>query len=149
VEGGERQVPLIFNPEHKPLAYYTSALAYYCLISLFRKKRIDVKYKKYTFFILALFGKLVGAPALNSGNKMRTDRFSERICSPIIAILSNEEKAMGFFNQAILVITKSKLKIADKENLKKTSTTKLLENTYVELLKKHKITELQLAHARE
>jgi len=75
---------------------------------------------------------------------MRADRFSEKIAIQSSRFIQRR-KSYGFFNQAILVITKSKLKIADKENLKKASTTKLLENTYVELLKKHKITELRPA----
>ncbi|MBI5955137.1 MAG: AIPR family protein [Chloroflexi bacterium] len=58
VEGeNDTKKPIIFNPLHKPIVYYTSALAYYRLDSLFRKKLIDAKYKKYKFFIVDLLHK--------------------------------------------------------------------------------------------
>jgi hypothetical protein len=142
VEGGEVKTPQIFHPDHRPLAYYVAALAYDRLMMLFRKKKFDKKYKKYTFFILTLFGKLVKAPSLNSGNKMKADRHSEKICNPIMDILNNEADTIKYFEMAILVVDKSNLELTDKENLKKSFTTKRLNETYDKLLRSGKIAEL-------
>jgi hypothetical protein len=135
VEGeNDTEKPIIFNPLHKPIVYYTAGLAFYRLDSLFRKKLIDTKYKKYRFFILALFGKLI-SKELNLKDilltqRMNSEKYSNQFCSPVIMALRDETVSLNTFNKALELLDVSGIDLKNKETLKSSNTTKVLNDIY-------------------
>ncbi len=78
----------IFNEQHKLLPYYTSAYTLYKIDYLFRNKLLDVKYRKFKYFILMLIKYDLAnekIPELNA-NKM------DKLCERILSIVNNNEK---------------------------------------------------------
>lgn len=135
VEGeNDTQKPIIFNPLHKPIVYYTSALAYYRLDSLFRKKLIDAKYKKYKFFILALYGKLIskelGLKDILLPQRMNSEKFSNQFCIPVIKALRDDAASLSTFKKALEILDNSGIDLKNKETLKSSNTTKTLNDVY-------------------
>lgn len=122
VEGeNKKKKQYIFHPEHQPIVYYTSALAYYRLESFIKTKKIDKKYKKYRYFILALVGMLKSVKSLST-EKMKAERHANKLCLPIIDLLNDEQKALELFQNALKVIDKSGIVLEDKDNLKNINT---------------------------
>lgn len=90
----------IFDANHSPMPYYTSALAYYRLDNLFNQRnrnKLDSKYKKCRYYLLmALRHLTVGStmPPLNNHKKI------EKYCNQIITVLDNSKKCFQFFKKA-------------------------------------------------
>lgn len=113
----------IFNEDHAFIPYYTSALAYYRLESLFRRKIIDSKYKRVRFHLITMFRILVSTqdnPPFNS------ERLMNRFCEPIIEILNNEGRYLPLFQQAIDAMNKADFDLDDKQHIKQGSKTQIL-----------------------
>ncbi|ABG53213.1 conserved hypothetical protein [Trichodesmium erythraeum IMS101] len=66
----------IFNNEHFPSPYYTSAFAYYKLETFFRKGLIDKSYRKVKFHILMLF-RMCKKTELPPFNSKKIDNYCE------------------------------------------------------------------------
>jgi hypothetical protein len=123
----ETENPIIFNPGHQHILYYTSALAFYRLDSLFRSKAIDAKFRKVKFFLLMLFRKLIKKSKLAAAY-MNSDRKTSEYCKEIMDILNDKDKTLEFFQKAIEIVRLSKEDIENKQLIKQVQfTTKLLE----------------------
>lgn len=112
----------IFSMDHKPIAYYTCAYAYYRLEHLFRSGSIDSKYKKCKFHILMLIPLLSSSkniPRLNS-------KEMEPYCDTIIEELNDIDKSIKLFEKAILIIEMLGLDLNNRDLFKKQSTTDAL-----------------------
>jgi AIPR protein len=125
----ENENPLIFNPNHKPILYYTSAFAFYRLDSLFRSNSIDTKYRKVKFFVLMLFRMLVNEKQL-SKTFMNSDRHVNEYCNRILAVLYKQNNGIPFFQEAISIIKYSKLDVEDKQLIKQVNFTNRLKEAY-------------------
>ncbi len=113
----------IFNEDHAFIPYYTSALAYYRLESLFRRRIIDSKYKRVRFHLLTMFRILVSAqdnPPFNS------ERLMNRFCEPIIDILNDEARYLPLFQQATNAMDGADFDLEDKQHVKQGSKTQIL-----------------------
>lgn len=90
----------IFDANHSPMTYYTSALAYYRLENLFNQRnrnKLDSKYKKCRYYLLMALRHLtvgVRMPPLNNHKKI------EKYCNQIITVLNNSTKCFSFFKKA-------------------------------------------------
>ena len=113
----------IFKDDHVFVPYYTSALVYYKLETLFRKRIIDAKYKKARFHIVMLFRLLVCKDPLPPFNSMRQ---MEKYCKDMIDILNDDDKTIEVFKRATAVIDKVDFDLSDKQHLKLQSKTQLL-----------------------
>lgn len=133
----ESDNPNIFNSKHSRILYYTSALAYYRLDTLFSKRKLDTNYRKVKFFLIMLFRMLIKNETLHLSN-MTSDRLSTEYCSPIIGILHNIDNSCELFEKAIEIVKLSGQNVDDKQLIKQVSFTKNLKeafNIYVELNK--------------
>ncbi len=132
VEGDNKEKRImIFHPEHKPIMYYTAALTYYQLDQLFRAKKIDAKYRKYKFFILALLGKLSRAEVLLK--KMNSEKNCQRVCEPILITLMDPTKTLSYVQKAIKIIDASGISLENKDTLKNANTTSILNKKFAEI----------------
>jgi hypothetical protein len=123
----EIENPIIFNPHHQHILYYTSALAFYRLDSLFRSKSIDARFRKVKFFLLMLFRKLIKESKLDTAY-MNSDKITSAYCKEIIVILNDKDRSLEFFQKAIEIVKLSKENIDNKQLIKQVYfTTKLLE----------------------
>ncbi len=90
----------IFNIDHSPSPYYTSAFAYYRLENLFNQRnrnKLDLKYKKCKYYLLmALRHLIVGAKTPPSNNH----RQMEKYCNQIISVLKKQTKYFDLFEKA-------------------------------------------------
>ena len=125
----ENENPSIFNSAHIYLSYYTSALSFYRLDTLFRSKSIDTNYRKVKFFVLMLFRMLIKDKSLDR-NFLNSERKVNEYCKPIIDILNDKEKTLSYFQKAIEVIKFSKLDINDKQLIKQVRFTDKLKEAY-------------------
>jgi hypothetical protein len=112
----------IFKPDHLYISYYTSALAFYRLEGLLRKKIIDPKYKKVKFHLLMLFKGLATKSPLPFFNSKQMDKY----CQILIDILNDEEKTLYYFNLATLIIDKIDFNLDDKQHVKLSAKTQLM-----------------------
>lgn len=113
----------IFKDGQAHIAYYTSALAYYKLEAIFRRKALDVRFKKAKFHLIMLFRLLVNKenlPFLNSPKAMGT------YCDALLKTLKSEEKTLEFFKLAATVLEGSGFDLADKQHVKQANMTKKL-----------------------
>ena len=113
----------IFNHDHSFIPYYTSALAYYRLESLFRRRILDTQYKRVRFHLITLFrilAKPEAIPLLNS------DRLMNRYCEPINDILNDESQYLPLFQQAINAVDSADFDLEDKQHVKQASKTQIL-----------------------
>lgn len=113
----------IFKEDHAYAPYYASALVYYKLESLFRRKVIDTKYKKVRFHLIMLIRLLVTKdplPPFNSTRQMET------FCKKIIDVLADEQQANDVFKKATAIIDNSDFNLNDKQHLKLQSKTQVL-----------------------
>lgn len=112
----------IFSIDHKPIAYYTSAYAYYRLEQLFRSGSIDSKYKKCKFHILTLIPPLVSdktVPKLNS-------KKIEEHCNKIIEELTDIERSIKLIEKAISIVDSLELDLDNRDVFKKQTVTDAL-----------------------
>lgn len=104
----------IFNNQHKPLPYYTSAYLLYKIEFLFRNKMIPAEYRKYRFFMLMLVKYDLspnGIPDLNS-NKI------EQLCQAILDCANETTKLIAEIEKVISVINKYVTDITNTEMTK-------------------------------
>lgn len=113
----------IFKEDHAFISYYTSALAYYRLESLFRKRIIDSKYKKVRFHLLTMFRILANEQALP---RLNSTRHMDRFCEPIIEILNDETRFLELIEQATNAIERADFDLEDKQHVKQASKTQIL-----------------------
>lgn len=113
----------LFKDGQAYVSYYASALAYYKLESIFRRKALDGRYKKARFHLLMIFRLLVNKdslPFLNSSKEMGT------YCEAILKTLKDEEKTLHFFKLAASILEGSGFDLADKQHVKQANMTKKL-----------------------
>nr|WP_246253870.1 AIPR family protein [Isoptericola chiayiensis] len=85
----EARAPQLFNPEQNPLAYYTSAAAYYRIEWLLRNKRIDRSYSPARYQLLAAIKlRVLGDGPLPKGN-----RKSKVECDKILKVIWDVQAA--------------------------------------------------------
>ena len=118
----EGKIP-IFNNEHSPSPYYTSAFAYYKLETFFRKGLIDKSYRKVKFHILMLF-RMCKKTELPPFNSKKIDNY----CEDLLNILNDDDKAVETFKKCIKIIDDSDFDKMDKQDVKLLSKTKILIN---------------------
>lgn len=113
----------IFKPDHAHVPYYTSALAYYRLETLFRRKSIDAKYKKARFHLLMIFRIIVikdKVPFLTSPKIMGS------YCAPLLSILNDEDETLRFFKSATELLDSTGFDLEDKQHVKQANRTEKL-----------------------
>jgi hypothetical protein len=125
----ENENPTIFNSKHTCLPYYTSALSFYRLDTLFRSKSIDTNYRKVKFFVLMLFRMLIINKSLER-NFLNSEKKVNEYCKPIIDIINDKEQTIIYFQKTIEVIKYSKLDINDKQFIKQVKFTDKLKEAY-------------------
>ncbi len=116
----EREPPRIFSPDHDPITYYTSALAFYRLDYLFKHRLIDTKYRKIKWHILTVFSKIANSKypnGLKEGD-LKNEKKAREYCDPIIELLNDEKKSEGIFGRVIEIIDNSGVDVFDKQALK-------------------------------
>lgn len=119
----------IFLADHKPIVYYTTALAYFRLDQLFRYKNLDPKYKKCRYHLLMILPYVVNTirkPPFNS-NKI------EDYCNKIIEEFKTIDSSMELFKKITKVVDESGVDINDRDTFKLQSTNDILLKTF----KKH------------
>lgn len=112
----------IFLQDHKPIVYYTAALAYFRLDQLFRYHNLDPKYKKARYHLLMILPyvvKNISKPPFNS------DKI-EDYCNNIIEELSTTEKSVILFKKVTTVVEDSAINIDNRELFKLQSTNESL-----------------------
>jgi len=115
--------PQIFNPTHSFVPYYTSALAYYRLETLFRKRILDTRYKKVRFHLLTMFRILANSQPIPH---MNSERQMGRYCKPIIDILNDENQCVQLFQRAINAVNSADFDLDDKQHIKQAAKTQVL-----------------------
>lgn len=104
-----------FLENHQHAAYYTSAFALYKLEYFFRNRKLDSKYRKFTFHLLMLLKYVINkkkkSPYLNS-SKM------DSYCQNIIRSLDSDQ-ALDYIREAIQVIELVATDLHDKTFVKK------------------------------
>jgi hypothetical protein len=121
--------PKIFNENHQYYLYYISGLAYYRLVSFFKSKQLDSKYRKIKFFILMLFRKLIQKEKLTP-TYMNSSKKVNDYCNPIMEVLKNKNTCLNIFIKAADIIDKSGLDINDKQFIKQSEFTKKVIETF-------------------
>lgn len=112
----ERNKEAIFRPDHKPIGYYTSALALYRLENLWRNKSLDTKWKSLKWYLLMLFATQEGGAVPNPSSKE-----CEIYCKGLIAILNDSAKVAKAFEKVVNRIDRAKLPAINKDSLKSQS----------------------------
>lgn len=125
VEGDK---PSIFVPDQKYILYYTSALAYYRLESLFKRKELDAKYRKIKWHLLTIYSKIANPdfPRGLAPKYFRNDKHSEEYCSPIIELLNDHNDLIDKFKQVEDIVIKSGVDYSDKQAIKNVTFTNQL-----------------------
>lgn len=83
----------IFQSSHDPIGYYVSCYAFFQLNSLFRKNKLDSKYKPFKYHFLNIFRRQVSGlkqPDLNSKKFIK-------YCEKIEKVLTNDEHCLEAF----------------------------------------------------
>lgn len=112
----------IFLKDHKPIIYYTSALAFFRLDQQFRYFDFDPKYKKCKYHMLMILPYLVQStpkPQFNSGK-------IEEYCEKIIEELKTTDSSAKLFGKITKIIDNSRVNINDRDEFKKQSTNEIL-----------------------
>lgn len=90
----------LFNPTQNPLAYYTSAAAYYRIEWLLRNRRIDRSYSPARYQLLAAIKlRLIGDGPLPAGN-----RKSKAECDKILEVIWDAQAAEDLVKELLPVI---------------------------------------------
>ncbi|MEW5896982.1 MAG: AIPR family protein [Nanoarchaeota archaeon] len=116
----------IFLTDHKPIVYYTSALAYFRIDQSFRLFNLDPKYKKCRYHLLMLlpYAALSGAKPQFNSNQI------EAYCNKIIEQLKTSEKAKVLFKKVTDIIDNSGINIDDRDAFKLQSTNNTLLSAF-------------------
>jgi hypothetical protein len=96
----ERMQNQIFKNDHRPIAYYTSALALYRLESLFRNKSIDAVWKPLKWYLLMLFARSVGGLPPEASSKE-----CEKYCQTLIEVLNDATREKDVFDGILRAIS--------------------------------------------
>ena len=121
----------IFKPDHAFIPYYTSALAYYRLETLFRRKLVDNKYKKARFHLLMIFRIIAikdKLPFLTSPKSMGS------YCDPLLKILNNEEEMLRYFKASTELLDSTDFDLDDKQHVKQANKTEKLADAATKYL---------------
>lgn len=90
----------IFLDNHSPFPYYLSGFALFVLESLFRQKKLDVKFRKYKYHLLMLLRIMSEKEKLPFLNSRKIDDY----CNTLNKILMDEELAKKAYSECIEVI---------------------------------------------
>lgn len=114
----------IFNPQHKPIMYYTSALSYSKLMRFFNEEVIDSKLWRFRYHIIMILKYVVNKKTVPQGN----GKDIEKYCKSIIEILENDEKCkMAFIEcQDFLLGLDNEIKISNRKSSEKRTTTEII-----------------------
>lgn len=116
----------IFNEQHKLLPYYTSAYTLYKIDYLFRNKLIDIRYRKFKYFILMLIKYDLSTekiPELNS-NKM------DKLCENILKVINDNDKLITEINKLLPLFDKYVEDITSSESTKSAALVENLRNEF-------------------
>ncbi len=116
----------IFNEQHKLLPYYTSAYTLYKIDYLFRNKIIDIRYRKFKYFILMLIKYDLSTekiPELNS-NKM------DKLCENILKVINDNDKLITEINKLLPLFDKYVEDITSSESTKSAALVEKLRNEF-------------------
>ena len=116
----------IFNEQHKLLPYYTSAYTLYKIDYLFRNKLIDIRYRKFKYFILMLIKYDLSTekiPELNS-NKM------DKLCENILKVINDNDKLITEINKLLPLFDKYVEDITSSESTKSAALVEKLRNEF-------------------
>lgn len=116
----------IFNEQHKLLPYYTSAYTLYKIDYLFRNKLIDIRYRKFKYFILMLIKYDLSTekiPELNS-NKM------DKLCENILKVINDNDKLITEINKLLHLFDKYVEDITSSESTKSAALVEKLRNEF-------------------
>ena len=116
----------IFNDQHKLLPYYTSAYTLYKIDYLFRNKLIDIRYRKFKYFILMLIKyDLVEEkiPELNA-NKM------DKLCERILKVVNDNDKLITEVCKLLPLFDKYVEDITSTESTKSATLVEKLRNEF-------------------
>ncbi len=119
----------IFLKDHKPIIYYTAALAFFRLDQKFRNFDLDSKYKKCRYHLLMILPYVVqktSKPQFNS-NKI------EEYCDKIIEELKTTDSSTRLFKKITDIVDKSGVDINNRDTFKLQSTNESLLKSF----KKH------------
>ena len=116
----------IFNISHKPIGYYTSALAFRRVIELFNEGVLDSKLWRFRYHIIMVLKYAV--------NKKRVPHMNgkdfEQYCKTIIDVIENREKSQIVFLeiQDMILSLDDNIKVTNRKSSEKRATTeKILE----------------------
>lgn len=116
----------IFNEQHILLPYYTSAYTLYKIDYLFRNKLIDIRYRKFKYFILMLIKYDLSTekiPELNS-NKM------DKLCENILKVINDNDKLITEINKLLPLFDKYVEDITSSESTKSAALVEKLRNEF-------------------
>ncbi|SDX42899.1 AIPR family protein [Hymenobacter psychrophilus] len=116
----------IFQNDHAYESYYTSALAFYRLEGLFKRKIIDTKYKKARFHLLMVFKELVNN---NETIFLSSQKQMERYCKPLLSILNDDDKCIKYYKASADIIDNSDFDLNDKQQVKSSKNTQNILDT--------------------
>lgn len=112
----------IFSKEHRPIPYYTCALAYFRLDQLFRNHYIDAKYKKCRYHLLMILPYVVENIQKPQLHTHKIDDY----CGKLIEALKTTEKSHETFQKVTKIIDESGINIDDRDAFKLQSTNETL-----------------------
>lgn len=116
----------IFNEQHKLLPYYTSAYTLYKIDYLSINKLIDIRYRKFKYFILMLIKYDLSTekiPELNS-NKM------DKLCENILKVINDNDKLITEINKLLPLFDKYVEDITSSESTKSAALVEKLRNEF-------------------
>lgn len=114
----------IFDPQHKPIMYYTSALAYSRLMKLYNEQIIDNKLWRFRYHII-----MIVKYAINKKTVPQTNgKDIEKYCRSIIDVLEDDEKSKNIFLecQDFLFSLDEEIKISNRKSSEKRATTEVI-----------------------
>lgn len=114
----------IFRSDHKPIAYYTSAYAFYRLEHLFRINSVDSRYKKCKFHLLMMLPYIICKENIPQFNSRGIDNY----CSKINNVLLDSQESAIAFNEAASIIDNLGFDTTNRDVFKTQATTDSLLN---------------------
>ena len=114
----------IFDPQHKPIVYYTSALAYSKLIKLFNEEIIENRLWRFRYHMIMILKYVVNKKTVPQMN----GRDIEKYCESIITVLEDDEKCKQSFIecQNFLLSLDDDIKISNRKSSEKRANTETI-----------------------
>lgn len=114
----------IFDPTHRHIMYYTSALAYRRFIELFNEQQIDNRLWRFRYHIIMILKYAVNRKSIPQMNGKDIDKY----CEAIIDTLNNKEESKKYFKecQDLLLDLDSEIKISNRKSSEKRSNTEII-----------------------